>query len=239
MKRFTTAATAVFCGALVLAVPAARAQPPAGARGPDHGAARASEAGPAAAAGEANVERPVRPPKMPYGMPITLSQAKHVAAAAEAAAIQANVKVAIAITDNNGELVYFEQLDDTSTGIRDLAVQKARFAARYRMPTSYVAGMKRIGNDVFLAFPGAFPGAGGVTLTFDGRTIGGLGVSGGADGAVADAGAAALAALERASLSRSTSPEGHAEAPRPAPEPSPASAPGARSGSAAAVPQER
>lgn len=217
MKRFTTAATAVFCGALALAVPAARAQAPAGSRGADYDAARASGSGTAAAAGEANVERPVRPPKMPYGLPVTLAQAKHVAAAAEAAAIQANVKVAIAITDNNGELVYFEQLDDTSTGIRDLAVQKARFAARYRMPTSYVGDMKRIGNDVFLAFPGAFPGAGGVTLTFDGRTIGGLGVSGGADGTVAEAGAAALAALERASLSRSTAPNPDAPSPGPAP----------------------
>jgi uncharacterized protein GlcG (DUF336 family) len=135
---------------------------------------------------------------MPYGMPITLALAKRVAAAAEAAAIKANVKVAIAITDNNGELVYFEQLDDTSTGIRELAIQKARFSARFRMPTSYVGAMKRIGNDAFTAFPGAFPGGGGVTLTFDGYTIGGLGVSGGADGPVADAGAAALAELEHA-----------------------------------------
>jgi uncharacterized protein GlcG (DUF336 family) len=133
---------------------------------------------------------------MPYGLPITLAQAKRVAAAAEAAAVQANVKVAIAITDNSGELVYFEQLDDTSTGIRELAIQKARFSARFRMPTSYVGAMKRQGNDVFTAFPGAFPGGGGVTLTFDGYTIGGLGVSGGADGPVADAGAAALAGGE-------------------------------------------
>jgi uncharacterized protein GlcG (DUF336 family) len=125
-------------------------------------------------------------------MSITLAQAKAVAAAAEAAAIKAKVNVAIAVTDVNGEVVYFEQLDDTSTGIRELALQKARFSARFRMPTSYVGDMKRAGNDSFLAFPGAFPGPGGITLTAGGRTVGGLGVSGGADGQVAEAGAAAL-----------------------------------------------
>jgi glc operon protein GlcG len=135
---------------------------------------------------------PVRPPRMPYGAPISLAQAKAVAAAAEAAAIKAKVNVAIAIADNSGELIYFEQIDDTSTGIRELALQKARFSARFRMPTSYVGDMKRIGNDSFLAFPGAFPGPGGVTLTLNGKTVGGLGVSGGADGEVADVGAAAL-----------------------------------------------
>jgi glc operon protein GlcG len=135
---------------------------------------------------------PVRPPRMPYGATITLTEAKAVAAAAEAAAIKAKVSVAIAVTDTNGELIYFEQLDDTSTGIRELALQKARFSARFRMPTSYVGDMKRFGNDSFLAFPGAFPGPGGATLTLNGKTVGGLGVSGGADGEVADAGAAAL-----------------------------------------------
>ncbi len=135
---------------------------------------------------------PERPPRMPYGVSITLAQAKAVAAAAEAAAIKAKVNVAIAVTDVNGEAVYFEQLDDTSTGIRELALQKARFSARFRMPTSYVGDMKRAGNDSFMAFPGAFPGPGGLTLTFGGKTVGGLGVSGGADGEVAVAGAAAL-----------------------------------------------
>lgn len=225
MKTLPTAAAAVLVGSLLTATPAVFAQAPGQAgQAPSQAGQAPGQAGQAAgqavqapgqapqataaapapggapAAGAAGPgPAPVRPPKMPYGMPITLAQAKRVAAAAEAAAIQANVKVAIAITDNNGELVYFEQLDDTSTGIRELAVQKARFSARFRMPTSYVAAMKRRGNDVFAAFPGAFPGGGGVTLTYDGYTIGGLGVSGGADGPVADAGAAALAELERAS----------------------------------------
>ncbi len=178
------------------------------------GAAQAQ--GPSGAAPAPAPARAVRPPKMPYGMPITLAQAKQVAAAAESAAIQANVKVAIAITDNSGELVYFEQLDDTSTGIRDIALQKARFAARYRMPTSYVGAMKRNGVDIFTAFPGAFPGPGGVTLTYDGHTVGGLGVSGGADGAVADAGAAALGAPAAAGQSTGGSQ----------PEPEPQASPG-------------
>ena len=149
--------------------------------------------GPAAVLGQpAPPKVPTRPPRMPYGMSISLAQAKVVAAAAEAAAIKAKVSVAIAVTDVSGELVYFEQLDDTSTGIRELALQKARFSARFRMPTSYVGEMKRAGNDSFLAFPGAFPGPGGITLTAGGKTVGGLGVSGGADGEVAEAGAAAL-----------------------------------------------
>ncbi len=181
------AAIALISGSFLALAVEAQDSPPADS-------APAQSQGPSGAAPAPAAQRAVRPPKMPYGMPIRLAQAKQVAAAAEAAAVKANVKVAIAITDNNGELVYFEQLDDTSTGIRDIALQKARFAARYRMPTSYVGAMKRNGVDIFTAFPGAFPGPGGVTLTYDGRTVGGLGISGGADGAIADAGAAALGA---------------------------------------------
>lgn len=212
MKLFSAAASALVYASFAIASATAQAQdsPAASSQPSQYSAgAQTSSAQPSTPApGERprDAERPVRPPKMPYGMTITLAQAKKVAAAAEAAAVRANVKVAIAVTDNSGELVYFEQLDDTSTGIRELAMQKARFSARFRMPTSYVGAMKRIGNDGFMAFPGAFPGAGGVTLTYDGHTIGGLGVSGGADGAVADAGAAALDESQGAASQKSAAP---------------------------------
>lgn len=136
-----------------------------------------------------------RPPRLPYGAAITLAQAKAVADTAAAAAAVARASVAIAIADPNGELILFEQLDDTSNGVREIAIAKARFAARFRMPTGYVAAQKRAGNDALLALPGADTGAGGVTLTREGHTIGGLGVSGmtgGGDEAVAEAGAAAV-----------------------------------------------
>src|SRR4051794_31407092 len=75
------------------------------------------------------------PPIVPYGVSITTDNAKKVAAAAIAEAQKNNFKMAIAIVDPGGFLVYFEKMQDTQTGSVDLAIAKGRTAALFRRPT--------------------------------------------------------------------------------------------------------
>lgn len=145
---------------------------------------------------QATAQLPPRPPLLPYGVPITFDQAKKVAAAAEAEAMKEHVPVVIAITDLNGEILYYEQLDGVAKGIGEVALKKARFTVRFRMPTNYVQATKMAGYDGNTRLPDAVASGGGFPLTFQGKTIGGIGVSGSTDGAIesriAEAGQAAL-----------------------------------------------
>jgi len=89
----------------------------------------------APAAGPAAAPRSAPQPPPAYGPPITLEQAKTVAAAALAEAQRRNVNPTIAIVDPAGELVYFEKASDASYQARGLAEGKARAAARTRRQT--------------------------------------------------------------------------------------------------------
>src|SRR5258706_10196467 len=71
----------------------------------------------------------------PYGAPISLENAKKAAAAAAAEAKKNNWNMAIAVSDPNGELVYFEKNDATQTGSVMVAQDKARSAAQFKRPT--------------------------------------------------------------------------------------------------------
>ncbi len=62
----------------------------------------------------------------PYGAPISLENAKKAAAAAEAEARKNNWKMAFAVTDISGDLVYLEKMDATQTGSVAVAIGKAR-----------------------------------------------------------------------------------------------------------------
>src|SRR5690606_14212411 len=61
----------------------------------------------------------------PYGAPITLEQARTVAAAAEAEAIKTQWPVVVVIVDTGGHLVLVHRLDNTQIGSVDVAVKKA------------------------------------------------------------------------------------------------------------------
>ena len=43
--------------------------------------------------------------------------------------------MAVAVADPAGDLVYFEKIDDTRSGSVDVAIGKARSAARFKRPT--------------------------------------------------------------------------------------------------------
>lgn len=65
----------------------------------------------------------------PYGMPITLDQAKKAMTAAEAEAKKNNWNMVIAIVDAGGHLMLLERLDNTQFGSVDIAREKAHAAA--------------------------------------------------------------------------------------------------------------
>src|SRR3954466_3291560 len=70
-----------------------------------------------------------------YGPSINADTAKKVAAPAVAEAKKNNWMMAVAVVDTAGELVYFERMDDTQVGSIDVAIDKAKSAARFKRPT--------------------------------------------------------------------------------------------------------
>ncbi|MCC7031423.1 MAG: heme-binding protein [Acidobacteria bacterium] len=126
---------------------------------------------------------------------ITLEGAKRILAAAEAEARKNNWNVAMAVVDESGNLIAFAKLDDTQVGSIDIAIGKARTAARMKRPTKALEDAVAGGRTLMLAVEGIVPLEGGVPVTLDGRIIGAVGVSGVTsqqDAQVAAAGVAAL-----------------------------------------------
>src|SRR5688572_24119680 len=103
---------------------------------------------------------------MSYGTPITADTAKKIAAPAIAEARRNNWTMAIAIVDTSGELVYFERMDDTQIGSVDVAISKARSAARFKRPTKAFQDALAAGGEGLriLALNGAIPVDGGLPL---------------------------------------------------------------------------
>ena len=137
------------------------------------------------------------PPPTPYGLSIGIEAAKKVAAAAVAEAQKNGWRMAIAIVDTGGHLVYFEKMQDTQTGSVELAIEKAKTSALFRRPSKlFEDGVAQGGAGLrLLRLTGAIPIDGGVPIIQDGKVIGAIGISGGSgeqDGQTAVAGAKAM-----------------------------------------------
>ena len=132
-----------------------------------------------------------------YGPSITVETAKKIAPAAIAEAKKNNLTMAIAIVDTHGELVYFERMDEVQQGSVDVAIAKARSAARFKRATKvFQDGLAAGGAGLrLLSLEGAVPVEGGIPLVVGGKIVGAIGASGGTseqDGVVAAAGAGQL-----------------------------------------------
>jgi glc operon protein GlcG len=114
---------------------------------------------------------------LPYGPNVTAEQAQRVLDAAEAAAREKKLSVAIAIVEPNGSLVLFKKMTGVAYGSADIATAKARTAALYRLPSSYFAEMLAK-TPLPASLPGVMPAEGGVPLVIHGQIIGAVGVSG-------------------------------------------------------------
>jgi glc operon protein GlcG len=133
------------------------------------------------------------PSQVSYGLSIDSDRAKNVAVAAIATAKKNNWRMAIAIVDTGGHLVYFEKMQNTQIGSIDLAIAKARTAALFRVPTKVFNDRLVAGGEGIrlLSIKEIVPIEGGVPIVVDGRVVGSIGVSGGTaeqDGIVARSG---------------------------------------------------
>jgi uncharacterized protein GlcG (DUF336 family) len=137
------------------------------------------------------------PPIIPYGLPISIEQAKLAAAAAVAEAQSHKWAMAIAIVDPSGFLVYFEKMTNTQNASVELSLEKARTSALFRRPTRVFQDALAAGGDNLrvLGLTSVIPNAGGIPIVVDGKLIGAIGVSGGSvdqDEQAAQTGAAAV-----------------------------------------------
>lgn len=116
----------------------------------------------------------------PYGAPIGVDDAKKAAAAALAEARKNNWKMAVAVVDPNGDLVYYEKMDNTQLGSSQVSINKARSAARFKRPTkAFQDGLAAGGAGLrILGLEGAVPVEGGIPIVMDGKIVGAIGVSG-------------------------------------------------------------
>src|SRR5882724_7751104 len=132
----------------------------------------------------------------PYGTDVGLDLARKIAAGAEAESKKNGWRMAIAIVDNHGFLVYYERMDDTQTASVQIALDKAKTAAMLRRPTKALEDAIVKGRVVLMSIA-ASPVEGGLPIMSGGKVIGGIGVS----GANSDQDAqAAIAGLKAAGL---------------------------------------
>ena len=149
---------------------------------------------PLAGQGIAQTQAPAAPP--PYGMPISVDQARAAADAAVAEAKKNNWLYAVAVVEPSGALVYFERMDNTQYASTQIAMDRARTSALFRRTTKSFADRVAQQNDLsVLSLAGSNWSEGGVPIIVDGKFVGAIGTSGGTqpqDGQVAGAGADAV-----------------------------------------------
>ena len=113
-----------------------------------------------------------------YGSDITVDVAKKVAAGTIAECAKNNWRVAVAIVDTQGTLVYFERIDDTQYASMDIAIKKANAAARFRRSTRAFVDVIAKAGPAVMTLPGMIASPGGLPIVSGGKIIGAVGVSG-------------------------------------------------------------
>ncbi len=109
---------------------------------------------------------------------LNLTDAKAIAAAAEAEALKNNWRVTIAVLDDGGNLLFLQRIDEAPLGSIVVAQEKARTALLFKRPTKVFEEIIASGRTAMLTLPGATPIEGGLPLLNNGQLIGAIGVSG-------------------------------------------------------------
>jgi glc operon protein GlcG len=127
---------------------------------------------------------------------MTLDQAgaKKVLQAAEKGAEQRNATAAVAVVDPAGDLLAFQRMEDVRPASVDLAIEKARTAARLRRPTEEIEDNINRGRTAFVT-AGIAALRGGVPIRLNGQVVGAVGIAGLSmeiDTAIANSAAAVL-----------------------------------------------
>jgi glc operon protein GlcG len=130
-----------------------------------------------------------------YGEPITLEQARAAVAAADAEAKKNNWNLTLAVVGPYGNLIYFQKNDRAANATIQIAQDKARSAALFRVPSKVFMDRLGKGETYVITLTGVTPVAGGVPIVVGGKVIGAIGASGATadqDHTAAAAGAAAV-----------------------------------------------
>jgi glc operon protein GlcG len=140
---------------------------------------------------------------------LTLEGARKVIAAAESEAKKLNAPGGvIAVVDDGGNLMALERLDGTFAAGANISIGKARTAVLFKKPTKFFEDIIKNGRTAMVALPDSFftPLQGGVPIEYEGKIIGGVGVSGAASAAqdeeLAIAGSKALLSTNAAAPAR-------------------------------------
>jgi glc operon protein GlcG len=129
---------------------------------------------------------------------LSVDDAKRIADACRAQAIEKGWKVVIAIVDEGAHLMYLERMDGTQKASSVVAVEKAKTALLYKRPTKAIEDVVLAGRSIMMMLPGATPIEGGVPLVREGQFLGAIGISGvlsSEDGIIAAAGMACFDTL--------------------------------------------
>jgi glc operon protein GlcG len=110
---------------------------------------------------------------------MTLDQAgaQTVLQAARESAQQRNAPSAIAVVDPAGDLLAFQRMDGVRPASADLAIEKARTAARLQRPTAEIEDNINQGRTAFVT-AGIAALRGGVPIRVNGEVVGAVGVAG-------------------------------------------------------------
>ena len=123
---------------------------------------------------------------------LSLAEAMKVSAAAQEEARKNNWTMVVAVVDDGGNLVLLHRMDETMLGSIQVAQDKATSALNFKRPTKVFEEGVAGGRNALLRLTGAMPIEGGLPITYGGKIIGAIGISGGTapqDGQVAKAGA--------------------------------------------------
>ncbi len=117
-----------------------------------------------------------------------------IVAACKARAGELGIDATIAVVDEGGQLLYLERADSQGPGSVEMATGKARTAAVRERPSAALEDRVK-DRPGFLTFPNTIAVRGGVPVFYQGKCVGGVGVSGVGenDEPVAQAGADAVA----------------------------------------------
>src|SRR4051794_41262615 len=110
-------------------------------------------------------------------MALNQAGAQTVLQAAKESAQQRNAPSAIAVVDAAGDLLAFQRMDGVRPASADLAIAKARTAARLQRPTAEIEDNINRGRTAFVS-AGIMALRGGTPVRVDGEVVGAVGVAG-------------------------------------------------------------
>jgi glc operon protein GlcG len=127
---------------------------------------------------------------------MTLDQAgaQTVLESAKESARQRNAPSAIAVVDPAGDLLAFQRMDGVRPASADIAIQKARTAARLQRPTAEIEDNINQGRTAFVTAR-IMALRGGMPVRVDGEVVGAVGVAGSSKETDAEIARTAAAAL--------------------------------------------